>query len=511
MARLSLFLLLAAILNLGGCASLPDNSQRPYSSAVTDTDDTRLGRNFNAELARHPGQSGFLLLGNGLDAFVARAALMSVAERSIDLQYYLFHDDLVGNLITYLLLQAADRGVRIRVLLDDMDMSGRGWVLAALDAHPNIEIRLFNPFNRHLPRNLQFLTRFGTVTRRMHNKSFTVDNQAPVVGGRNIGDEYFDADMDLAFGDLDVLAVGPVVKEVSASFDDYWNHELAYPVSSLLKTERKLTDLEGLQVWADGFWQEQKDSAYLTALRDSPLARALRQNRVSLMWGEAEAVYDSPDKLTHGIDRNEFHLTPKLVPYVQSMQREFIVLSAYFVPGREGVAFLEALRKRGVRVRILTNSLATTDVPIVHAGYVRYRKALLRAGVELYETSSIRPQSDRSTVTGSSRASLHAKTYLFDREYAFIGSLNLDPRSDKENTEIGLLIHSPRLAARMGELFDEGIEAIAYRLRLNRDGDIEWVDLRGDREIVYRVEPNASFFTRFWVGLARLLPIESQL
>ncbi len=349
------------------------------------------------------------------------------------------------------------------------------------------------------------------MTRRMHNKSFTVDNQVTVVGGRNIGDEYFDANMNLAFGDLDVLAVGPVVQEVSDSFDDYWNHELAYPVSSFLKGELKLTDLQGVRAWAVEFWNEQKNSAYLTALRHSPLAKALREKQTSFMWGSAEAVYDSPDKLTHGIEHTEFHLTPKLAPYVKSMQKEFIVLSAYFVPGREGVAFFEALQDRGVQVRILTNSLASNDVPIVHAGYARYRKALLRAGVELYEVSSIKPKSDKHTITGSSRASLHAKSYVFDRKYAFIGSLNLDPRSDKENTEIGLMIDSSKMAGFMGEAFDKQIGQVAYQLRLNQAGDIEWVDRKGGQEIIYRVEPNTSFFTRLWVGLARLLPIESQL
>jgi len=510
MAQLSVVLLFVSLV-LGGCAAMPENSQRSHSSALTDTEDTRVGKSFRRKAEEHPGQSGFVPLGNGLDAFVARAVLANAADQSIDLQYYLYHNDMVGSLLTLTLLQAADRGVRVRLLLDDMDMYDRGPALVAFDAHPNIEIRLFNPFNRNVPRALQFLTRLGTVTRRMHNKSFTVDNQATVVGGRNIGDEYFDADMNLAFGDLDVLAVGPVVQEVSDSFDDYWNHELAYPVSSFLESEPKLTDLQGVRAWAVEFWNQQKHSAYLTALRHSPLAKALETKQTSFMWGSAEAVYDSPEKLTHGIDRSEFHLTPKLAPYVESMQKEFIVLSAYFVPGKEGVAFFKELQDRGVRVRILTNSLASNDVPIVHAGYARYRKALLRAGVELYEISSIKPKSDKSTITGSSRASLHAKSYVFDRDYTFIGSLNLDPRSVKENTEIGLMIHSAELGGLMGKAFAEGIEQVAYRLRLSPAGGIEWVDRKGGQEIIYQVEPNTSFFTRFWVGLAQLLPIESQL
>ena len=218
---------------LTGCATLPENINRQVSSALQDTADTTIGRAVKQERADHQGKSGFLLLGNGLDAFVARVVLADVAERSIDVQYYLYHNDLVGNLLSYSLLKAADRGVRVRILLDDMGLEGRGMSIATFDSHPNIEVRIFNPFSRNVFRGIQFLTRFGSVTRRMHNKSFTVDNQVTNVGGRNIGNEYFDADPDLAFGDLDVQAIGPVVQEISTSFDKYWNSDLAYPISTL--------------------------------------------------------------------------------------------------------------------------------------------------------------------------------------------------------------------------------------------------------------------------------------
>jgi len=281
---ISLFAFLALSL-CSGCATLPKDFERPVSRAYTDTDDTRLGLAFREEAAANPGQSGFLLLGNGLDAFVARAVLAQAAERSIDVQYYLYHDDLAGRLFTDQLLKAADRGVRVRLLVDDMDLEGRDFGAAALDSHPNVEVRLFNPFSRKTSRATQFVTRLGSVTRRMHNKSFTVDNQATILGGRNIGNEYFEADPDLAFSDLDVLAIGPVVKEVSASFDQYWNSELAYPAPVLRGKSVSPQETEEARKRLDNFIAQQADSDYLQALQDSDLALALRRGQVQFQWG----------------------------------------------------------------------------------------------------------------------------------------------------------------------------------------------------------------------------------
>ena len=222
---------------IAGCATLPKDFDRPESYALADTENTLFGKLLANEKADHPGISGFHLLPNGLDAFVARAVLANHAERSIDAQYYLYHKDLVGNLFSDLLLKAADRGVRVRLLVDDMGLAGRDLGAVALDSHPNLEVRIFNPFSRNVGRASQFVTRLGSVTRRMHNKSFTVDNQVTILGGRNIGNEYFDADPDLEFADLDVMAIGPVAGEVSSVFDRYWNSELAYPASVLVKGE----------------------------------------------------------------------------------------------------------------------------------------------------------------------------------------------------------------------------------------------------------------------------------
>ena len=289
----SIFLLaILAMLIAGGCATLPENFEKPESYAYTDTDDTPIGRARRDEINAHPGQSGFLLLGNGLDAYLARTILAEHAERSIDVQYYLYHDDLIGRLFTDQLIKAANRGVRVRILVDDMDFEGRYLGPAVVDSHPDMEVRLFNPFSRKTSRISQFVTRVDSVTRRMHNKSFTVDNQVTILGGRNIGDEYFEADPDLAFSDLDVLAIGPVVKEVSTSFDKYWNDELAYPAIALKGKAPTPQEIEQKHQQLEEFIAQQTDSAYLQSLRNSDLANKIRQGQVRYHWGESDVIYD---------------------------------------------------------------------------------------------------------------------------------------------------------------------------------------------------------------------------
>jgi putative cardiolipin synthase len=512
-----LFVLSISILS--GCATLPKDFDRPVSYAYTDTDDTRIGKAHRDETVAHPaGQSGFLLLGSGLDAFVARALLTQSAERSIDVQYYLYHDDLVGKLFTDQLLKAADRGVRVRLLVDDMDLSGKDLGAAALDSHPNMEVRIFNPFSRKRGRTSQFITRMGSVTRRMHNKSFTVDNQAVILGGRNIGNEYFEADPDLAFSDLDVLAVGPVAQEVSTAFDLYWNSELVYPASVLKGKPPSPKEIEQARQRLSEFIAKQADSAYLQALRNSNLANTIRQNNVRFHWGDATVIYDQPEKILHDFDKTEYHLAPKIKPYFEGVQEELIIFSPYFVPGKRGTAFLSQLSERGVRVRIFTNSLASTDVGIVHAGYSKYRKDLLRAGIELYEMNkkmSKKERKEKKGKHGSTKASLHAKSFVFDRKQVFIGSLNLDPRAVKHNTEIGVVLSSTEIATEMTDWFDENIDQIAFRLELKKNENgaerIYWHGWVDGKARVFNVDPYTRFWQRFGIKTMSLLPIESQL
>jgi len=291
-----------------GCATLPKDFDRPESYALTDTENTAFGKARAKEKAAHLGKSGFHLLANGLDAFVARAVLSRYAERSIDAQYYLYHNDLVGKLFSDLLLKAADRGVRVRLLVDDMDFAGRDLEVVAMDSHPNMEVRIFNPFSRSVSRTSQFVTRLGSVTRRMHNKSFTVDNQVTILGGRNIGNEYFDANPDLAFADLDVMAIGPAVTEVSSVFDLYWNSELAYPASVLPKEDPPTPEkVKELRDQLSNYVADHSDSAYLRELRNSDLANKIRNSQVEFRWGDAEVVFDQPEKLLHDFSKTEYH------------------------------------------------------------------------------------------------------------------------------------------------------------------------------------------------------------
>ena len=507
------------ILLIAGCATLPKDFDRSESYALTDTENTALGRVRSKEKAAHPGKSGFHVLGNGLDAFVARAVLSQYAERSIDVQYYLYHNDLVGKLFTDLLLKAADRGVRVRLLVDDMDLADRDLGVAAMDSHPNIEVRIFNPFSRNVGRTSQFVTRLGSVTRRMHNKTFTVDNQVSILGGRNIGNEYFDADPDLEFEDLDVMAIGPVAKKVSSVFDQYWNSELAYPASVLLKGELPTREtVDEIRGKLNQYVADQGDSEYLRALRNSDLANKLRKNQVEFRWGDAEIVFDQPEKLLHDFSETEYHLSPMLKPYWERIEKELIIFSPYFVPGKPGTAFLTQLVQRGVRVRILTNSLASNDVGMVHAGYMKYRKDLLRGGVELYELNkklTRKQRKEKKGEGGSSKASLHAKSFVFDRKQIFIGSLNLDPRALLHNTEIGVVVKVPEIAEEMAKWFEENVEQLAFRLELkkeeNGDEKLLWHGMVDGKELTFDVDPYTGFWKRFGIGFMSILPIESQL
>lgn len=511
----------ALCLVTAGCASLPENTDRNPSMALQNVDDTLLGRAVAEQEALHPGESGFILLDSGLNAFVARIILADLAEKSLDLQYYLFHDDLVGGLLAYKLLEAADRGVRVRLLLDDMGLEGRDLAIARLNSHPNIEIRVFNPFTRGMLRAVQMLSRFGSVTRRMHNKSFTVDNSVTVVGGRNIGNEYFEADPDLAFGDLDVITIGPVVKDVSASFDAYWNSDLAYPISTLKKNITGET-LEELRPQWDALMQEKQGSRYVAALKSSDLVDRIKKGTIQYQWGEAVLIADKPEKISDTVQKADNYLVPRLTAYLGKTDFELDILSAYFVPGSEGVKFLKSLVQRGVRVRILTNSLSSNDVTLVHAGYARYRREMLRAGIELYEVdkkTTRRERKGKKESAGSgSKTSLHAKTFIVDRKAMFVSSFNFDPRSIYENTEIGVLFKSRALAEPMADKFNDLSSRGAFHLELVPQDDVEdsvelirWVTVRDGREEIYTTDPYASIWRRFMLSVAGWLPIESQL
>jgi putative cardiolipin synthase len=511
-------LTLGAALVVAGCATLPLDYERTDSRALQDTGATWLGQKSQDLLKAHAGQSGFRPLKSGVDALLVRVLLAETAQRSLDVQYYIWHDDLTGRLFANALVRAADRGVRVRVLLDDVGTKANDETLLSLDAHPDIEIRLFNPVASRSFRRLSALRDLSRVNRRMHNKAFVADNQAAILGGRNIGDEYFDASGDVAFTDLDVLTIGPGVRDVSTAFDRFWNAPESIPISALMGRPGDAAGLDALRARLAGFVEAQRESAYVASARTT-LTDKLAAGSDAFSWGTAHLLYDDPAKVSREPEETEGRLIPQFANLGAQVQKELLIVSPYFVPGDSGVEWLSSLVKRGVRVTVLTNSLAATDVSSVHAGYQHYRHALLEAGVALYELkpSAIEyasAQRKGSGVTGSS-ASLHAKTFVFDRSAVFIGSLNLDPRSIQLNTEIGVVCMSPRLAAELAAGFDQNLAKIAYRLELVTDtsgvSQIAWVETGAQGVRQHLQEPEVGVWRKLGVWFLGLLPIESQL
>jgi len=504
-------LLVVALGVLSGCATLPPPTDRVDTTAITDTAGTRLGRTLAPLLAAHPGQTGFVGMPDPRNAFAARVLLATTAESSIDAQYYIWHGDQVGNLLFQALWQAAGRGVRVRLLLDDLNTKGLDPTIAALDAHPNIEVRLYNPLVERDARLVNFMGDFTRVNRRMHNKSFTVDNRATVVGGRNIGNEYFGSGDGVVFADLDVLAVGRAVSDVSAEFDLYWNSASAYPAAPFVRDapDAAAADLERR------FAANRADPAavdYLTAVRTTPLARELVERTLAFEWTNAALVHDDPAKTLDTSERTDVLLFPELVRRIGQPVRSLDIVSPYFVPGRAGTEQLAALARSGVAVRVLTNSLAASDVKMVHSGYAKRRRDLLAAGVRLFE---IKPDAVHLVATAQGKPStasssgLHAKTLAVDRARIFVGSFNFDPRSARLNTEMGLVIDSPASATDLGRFFDVRVPLLAYEATLAPDGvSLEWIERSPSGEIRHATEPQTTWSTRMSVELLSILPIE---
>ena len=492
---------LAVALLAAGCAGLPAaDIERPRSSAFSDTSATRLGRALAPTLAANRGKSGIYALADGRDAFAARVLLARAAEKSLDVQYYILRADVTGGLLCEALWQAAERGVRVRLLLDDAGTRGLDQQLAALDAHPNIEVRLFNPYANRSFRLGESITDFSRLNRRMHNKSFTADNQATIVGGRNVGDEYFGAESDVAFADLDVIATGTVVRDVSADFDAYWNSVSAVPVASLIPSGTNNADVIRA-AWAR-LAADPAAARYTEALRSTTLVQQLIAGTLSLEWAPARLVSDSPAKVLNPPERKDLHMLAQLDAAIGKPARELDLVSPYFVPTEEGTAALVGLVKRGVKVRVLTNSLAATDVSVVHAGYSKYREELVRGGVRVYELKPALQERDREGMGGSD-ASLHAKTFSVDRSRIFVGSFNFDPRSARLNTEMGVVVEDAALASRLSEALDRDLARYAYEVRLSGN-ELVWID--GARQ--HDSEPGAGMLKRAWIGFLSILPIE---
>jgi putative cardiolipin synthase len=468
--------------------------------------DTTLGR---AVRAADPcdGRSGVRALPDALEAFTARVALARTAEAALDLQYYIWRADTTGILLLEEIRRAAARGVRVRLLLDDNGIAGMDPLLAALDACAGVEVRLFNPYPQRRFKPLGYLFDFARLNRRMHNKAWIADRQAAIVGGRNVGDVCFGADPALAFADLDALVAGPVAADIAAAFDAYWNSPLARPVSRLVKGGAKAA--AALTSRIAEVAAAPQTARYVDALRDTGLAARMSAGTLALEWVAIRLVVDPPAKAEGRVEPSEW-MAADLTAALGRAERLVDLVSPYFVPGARGTAALSRYRESGVRLRVLTNSLAATDVAAVHAGYARRRLDLLRAGVSLYEFKPERGAAPGRGwgVVGSSAASLHGKTFALDRRRAYVGSFNVDPRSLSLNTEMGLVIESPGLATTISDAIDRWLPANAYELRLGKGGRVEWIERTGAGEVVYDEEAHASRGRRLLVWLLERLPIE---
>lgn len=534
-SRVILAALMAAL--FVGCTSLPSLEQRQasYSLSPEQASTTRIGQAASTLISTHTGLSGIYPLSNPQEAFAVRTLLADAAQQTLDVQSYIWRNDMTGLLLLGSLYDAADRGVRVRILLDDSANAGFDEILSALNAHDNIDVRLFNPLAIRFPRWVNYIVDFSRVNRRMHNKSFTADNQATIIGGRNIGDEYFGARADVEFSDLDVLAIGPVVDDVSTDFDRYWNSESAYPVTIFLPPATP-AQVQNFKRETQTVTTRPAAREFVSAMRETDLVQELLNGSISLEWAPTKMLSDDP--------RKALGTAPKDSNVMDSMQRIFgtpeshmELVSSYFVPGKAGTQHLTKLARDGVSIRILTNSLASTDVAAVHAGYAKRRKPLLKAGIKLYE---MRPQhSDKKSSraaapsAGSHRSfrswrwgfagshagagpfgsgsSLHAKTLSIDGKRLFVGSFNFDPRSAKLNTELGFIIDSPELSQRITNAFMGQVPRTSYRVHLAEDGRLYWTLRDNGTMMRYDSEPEASLWRKLWVGFLSRLPIDWML
>lgn len=491
-----------------GCSTVSFEGHKMHSKAIIDTADTKLGKDVSQWVYTHGGLSGFYPLYEGMDALGVRLQLAEEAERSLDLQYFLMKNDTAGLVMTNALLKAADRGIRVRFLLDDIFTTAEDRVLLLINKHPNIEVRLFNPVSRSGFSTLNFLGDFKQANRRMHNKSFTVDNQISVVGGRNIADEYFDLKTDSVFVDFDVIAMGPITTEISTSFDKFWNHSRAVPMDQVTANR----DDEGLEAVRSEIAEEFDgigETVFQYALNTKLIADVM-DDRQHMFPAESRVLSDSPDKLINEISKEQMQLATDLLEVLLSAEKEIVFISPYYVPGVEGVQLVQNLVNKGVRVIILTNSLASNNHVPVHSGYARYRKDIIKAGAELYEARANAASELSGTDEGPETLTLHTKAFLIDRRYMFVGSLNLDPRSIEINAEMGLLIDSKEMVADMTDDLDQSLSTIAYRVLLNEEGKLEWHGRIKGEEVIETKEPLTSPWLRFKAWFFRIAP-ENQL
>lgn len=522
---------------LVGCASAPDRRGIEPSFAVEPARDSLLGQAARPHIETQTDQSlsGVYLLGNSAEALASRLMMINSAEKSLDLQTYIYRKDGSGTLTTSALRRAADKGVRIRLLLDDLEAPRQAYPLQTLDAHPNIEVRLYNPFYAGGGRWLQFIMDYDRLNHRMHNKAMIADNMLAIVGGRNIGDEYFDANQGGNFGDLDVLLAGPAVSEVSHSFDRYWNAAVTYPLNRLTPTaasgtpaaqRRNPDNSTHSSSPQDSISRDTSllhNADYRQALRDTQILERMQTRQLPWIWAPVQVWSDPPvfsslqttDVTTHPASKNPAGLNEAPTGVLEHLrtlflnaEEELLLVSPYFIPLEEGMQLLAAKAAAGVNIHLITNSLAATDAVATHGAYADYRRPLLtHDGIAIFEVKAA-PELDPKSWSLSSTSGLHAKTFIVDKRWVFIGSFNLDPRSARLNTELGVLIDSPALAQRMEKQIREQLGDIAYQVKIE-DGDLQWTDLQTGEQ--YRSDPDASLWRHFLSNFFSLLPIDEQL
>jgi putative cardiolipin synthase len=507
---------------LSACSTLPPGADYPKtrSVAVPLTSPTRLSAAFRAAVADHGSLSGFHIFPVGVDGFLTRLELVEAAERTLDLQYYIFRGDETGATVRAALKRAAARGVRIRILVDDADTVRGDEQLFELASVPNVEVRVYNPwaYRGHvgLFRNIEYLTHHSRLDYRMHNKLLIADQAVALTGGRNIGDQYFQVDPDSQFADDDVFTVGAAVVPLQKCFDEFWNSHLAIPSQALHEPANSSTKssrprLSPSEAAAAGFHLQEKLAA------GEPLKSVL-SGATALVWAPSRVIYDSPDKkdVKEGLRAGRLMYGP-VAEAAASAQREMLMVTPYLVPARSEMQLVHDQRARGARVAILTNSLESAPELSAHAGYTHFRPQLLGEGAELYEVrshlESTRGSGQSKRISAAGNFALHAKLIVFDREHLYIGSMNFDRRSHALNTELGLIIDSPELAQQTVARFSAMTRPeSAYSVRL-RDPQkhLLWHFREQGRDVDQTAEPARNAWQRFEVRLISLLPIDPEL
>ncbi len=515
MTEITVFLLGAVVLAWainGYYTALVRRRAESFPSEVlpVQQNQTKLDRLITPLVAKSPHASGLTLLTENISAFAARLDSANCAQRSLDLQYYYWKNDLTGKILCRALVQAADRGVRVRLLLDDINAHGLDTTYLALDSHQNIEVRLFNPAanRKHkFPRAIELVMRYSSMSRRMHNKSWIADGRLAIIGGRNIGDAYFDASESVSFRDIDILAIGRAVSDAEFIFDRYWNSDSSLSIRALHRFRKP--NFRRLAARLEMFHQGRDATRFLNLVANQGSCETLLGLASNFHWtDDASIVADPPEKVMN--DKSHIWLGHKIRSLIQSATIDIEIVSPYFIPGYRGVDELGSLVARGVRVNVLTNSLAATDVIAVHGAYAKYRKHILKSGVTLFELKQ-RGVKKKSSLFGSSSASLHTKSFVIDGTAGFIGSFNLDPRSTSINTEMGVFFRHPLLAQELKEIFRvQTSSEFSYQLQL-RDGALRWFDDTNPSDLGETIEPHTSLTRRLMAHIVSLLPIESQL